>query len=71
MKLFCSLTLALFLGSACTLRAADEATKKPAAPKAEETTTVTVTPKDAAGVTTLLNGTTESFTITATSTATA
>lgn len=40
MKLFCSLTLALFLGSACTLHAADEAAKKPAAPKAEETTTV-------------------------------
>ncbi|MFN9035689.1 MAG: hypothetical protein ACK5YO_05315, partial [Planctomyces sp.] len=40
MKLFCSLTLALFLGLACTLHAADEAAKKPAAPKAEETTTV-------------------------------
>jgi hypothetical protein len=40
-----------------------------ASAKAEETTTVTVTPKDAAGVTTLLNGTTESFTVTATSTA--
>jgi hypothetical protein len=39
-----------------------------ASAKAEETSTVTVTPKDAAGVTTLLNGTTESFTVTATST---
>ena len=40
-----------------------------ASAKAEETTTVSVTPKDSAGNTTLLNGTTESFTVTATSTA--
>ncbi len=40
MKLFCSLALALFLGSACTLQAADETSKKPAEAKAEDTTTV-------------------------------
>lgn len=40
MRLFCSLALALFLGSACTLQAADETSKKPAEAKAEDTTTV-------------------------------
>jgi len=40
MRLFCSLAVALFLGSACTLQAADETSKKPAEAKAEDTTTV-------------------------------
>ena len=40
MKLICSMALAMLLSATCVLQAADESTKKGAAEKAEETTTV-------------------------------